>query len=120
MIYLISCLFTIFFVFYSKYQFKDLKQVRNIQWKVWGVAMRVLLFLGCYAMQFFPSHWKDYLLAGSLNIALFEWGINVIALNAPSILWAGYSSKIDNALGKWKWYIMGIFILITILIKIYA
>lgn len=118
MIYISSILFTLFFVYYSKYQFKDLRNERNIKWKSFGVGMRVLFFVACFLSQFFNSSWQDYLLAGSINIFLFEWLINVIALNAPSIFWKGYSSKIDNEIGQAKWIIMVALILASITIKI--
>jgi len=119
MIYVLSILFTILFVYYSKYQFKDLKTIRNIQWKIYGVGMRVLFFVGCFLSQFINSHWQDYLLAGCINIFLFEIGINVIALNA-NMFWKGRSSVIDNEIGQYKWLIMSLLILFSLLIKIYT
>jgi hypothetical protein len=93
--------------------------VRNIQWKIYGVGMRVLFFIGCFLSQFITSDWQDYLLAGCLNIFLFEIGINVIALNSY-IFWKGASGVIDNKIGQWKWLIMGLLIVFSSLIKIYT
>lgn len=117
MIYLISCLFTLFFVYYSRYQFRDLKTVRNTNWKAWGVLMRVTIFAGGFLLQLFPSPWQDYLLAGGINILLFEIGINTIALGGP-VFWRGYSSKIDNIFGQYKWYIYGLFLAVTLFIRL--
>lgn len=117
MIYLLSILFTLCFVFYSKYQFQDLKNTRNTKWKTWGVLMRTLFFISTFLLQLFPNSWQDYLLAGSINILLFEIGINVIALNAP-VFWKGYSGKLDIYLGNKKWFLIFALILTSLIIKI--
>lgn len=119
MIYIISCLFTILFVYYSKYQFKDIKPLRNTTWKSYGVSMRILFFIGCFLCQLFNSTWQDYLLAGSINILLFEIGINLIALNTK-IFHIGTTSEFDKTLGKYKWYVMFTLLLITLNLKLWT
>ena len=118
MIYIVSILFTLAFIMYSKYQFADFKTNPYRKWKPYGMAMRALFFIGCFSCFHFGNSWQDYLLAGSINILLWEWGINVIALNAPSILYVGTTGKIDKAVGKYKWWAMAGLIIISIIIKI--
>lgn len=118
MILITSSLLTIFFVFYSKYQFLDLRNQRNLIWKRWGVAIRILFLVACFIEALKPSVWQDYLLAGSINILLFELLINKIALKA-NWFYKGNSSVIDNNIGNTKWYIMFGLLILSILVKIF-
>ena len=118
MIYAVGIIYTILFVYYSKFQFADLRQEKKKKWKVFGFGMRALQFLGCYLMQKYPSSWQDYLLCGSFCILLWEWGINVIALNAPSILYVGTTGKLDIFFGKYKWMTMVILLIASIILKV--
>jgi hypothetical protein len=117
MIYLTSILFTLLFVYYSKYQFQDQRK-RNFEWKKFGASMRVLFFVSCFLVQFFQSDWKDYLLAGSINILLFEIGINVIALQMP-IFYNGTTGVLDKKLKSTKWYLMFVLLILSIILKIF-
>ena len=114
MIYL-TILLTIFMVLSQKYQIKDLKGKRNTTWKTWNNFVRIGIFVICYLMQLFPSHWQDYFLAGTINILLFEMLINVVALQMP-LLYVGKSSEFDK-LGMKKWYLMLGLLLISIGVK---
>ena len=114
--YALSILFTLAFVLYQKHQFSDSFRLRNIKWKYYGNAMKVLFFAAPFLMQRYPAGWQDYLLAGVISILLFEMLINVIALK-KNLLFIGSSSATDK-LGKWKWIIMFALLLVTIFIKI--
>lgn len=117
MIYITSILFTLAFVFYSKYQFADDKVAINSgKWHPFGMFMRGLFFVAIYINTLLPVVWEDFLLASSINILLFEMGINLIALN-QKLFYRGYTSKLDQKLGQTKWILMFAFLLITIIIK---
>lgn len=118
MIYIVSCLFTLLFVLYSKYQFKHALDRKTYEWKKFGASMRAVFFISCYLIQLFPASWKDYLLAGSINILLFEIGINVIALDMP-IFYNGTTGMLDKKLKSTKWYLMFGLLLLSIIIKLY-
>ena len=117
MIYIISILFTISFVFYQKHQFIDLKWKRDTGWKFWANVMKVTLLAGCYVSQFMPSAWQDYILSLAICSLVFELGYNKIAIN-KEWLYVGASSHFDK-LGKWKWIILLVFLIISITIKIF-
>ena len=117
MIYITSILFTFAFIFYSKFQFEDFKHNTNRKWKVYGMAMRALFFAACYICSQFGNTWQDYLLAGSINILIWEMGINVIALN-EGLFHVGTTGKIDKKLDGYKWLAMLIFLIISIILKI--
>ncbi len=117
-IYITSIIFTLLFIFYSKYQFKHAVDRKTYEWKKYGASMRVLFFVSCFLVQFFQSDWKDYLLAGSINILLFEIGINVIALQMP-VFYNGTTGMIDKKLGSTKWYLMFGLLILSIILKIF-
>ena len=118
MIYITSIIFTLLFIFYSKYQFKHAIDRNTYDWKKYGASMRAFIFISCYLMQLFPASWRDYLLAGSINILLFEIGINVIALDMP-IFYNGTTGMLDKKLKSTKWYLMFGLLLLSIIIKLY-
>ena len=66
--------------------------------------MRVIFFAALFTTQYYPSRIDDYILAGTINILLFEIGINIIALKSK---WKhiGTTSDTDKKLGKVKWWI---------------
>jgi len=103
------------FVMYQKYQLKDLATVRNTTWKTWANVMKVILFVGLYLEKSYPSSLKDYLLAGCICALVFEFGINLIALKMP-LFYIGKSSKFDK-LGKYKWAVLFVALIISLLIK---
>ena len=114
MIYL-TILLTVFMVISQKYQILDLKGKRNTKWKGWNNCTRIGIFVICYLCQLFPSGIKDYILAGAINIFLFEVLINVIALQMP-LFYVGKSSGFDK-LGNKKWYIMLAVLAVAIFVK---
>lgn len=116
MIYLISLsvLFTLSFVFYSKWQFIDGRRGR---WHFWGAIMRALPLIIAFLVQYLNVTWKDFLLAGSINIILWELLINKIALKT-NWLHIGTTSYLDLKLGKWKWLIYSIPLITSIIIKL--
>jgi len=111
-----TIILTVFMVLSQKFQIKDLKGKRNTTWKTWNNFLRVGIFATCFLLQLFPSHWQDYLLAGAINILLFELLINKIALEMDWF-YVGKSSNFDK-LGKKKWFIMAGILAVTIFIKI--
>lgn len=120
MIYLITILFTLAFVFYSKYQFEDEKAgwaAAKSKWHPFGMAMRTLLFAALICNWFFPFDWWDLILCGIINIILFDIGINIIALK---VKWnyCGKTSAIDKNLGELKWYIYAVLLVTSILLKL--
>lgn len=117
MIYLLSIPFIVFYVLYQKFQLKDLASKRNLIWKHYGVIIRIWFFISAYIFEYPKGQWQDYLIAGVLNEIIFELLINKIALK-QSFWFVGSSSAWDNILGKRKWLLMGLALIITIFIKI--
>lgn len=117
MIYLFTILFTALFIYYQKFQFQDLKYIRNTRWKLYGWLMKAELIAACYVMQFFSCAWQDCLLSGVLNWIIFELAYNKIVLKT-GWFYVGFSSIQDNKLGKWKWAAMGVCLIISITLKI--
>ena len=112
MIYIITCLFTMAFVYYSKYQFIN---GRAGKWHMYGATMRMLMFLPFLLPK---SSIPDIVLAGVINCILFDVGINLIALNKPWY-YTGSTNDIDNIVGKGKWYIYGILLILAITLKFF-
>lgn len=114
MIYLLSILFTIAFVYYSKWQFVN---GRSGKWHTYGFLMRALAIVTPFVIQHFPSSWQDYLFAGTINILLWELLINKIALGVD---WfhVGTTSTLDKTFGKSKWIIYTIPAIVALVIKI--
>lgn len=113
MIYIVSILFTLCFVMYSKYQFEDRKPIAKNKWHVWGLIMRGLVFLPFIG----NISWPDLLLAISLCALLFELLINKIALNV-GWFYVGGTAKFDIVFKKYKWLLMFIFLSLAIILKI--
>lgn len=129
MIYLLSILFTLAFVYYSKFQLMDLRgysktKTRNTKWKPFGAALRILFFVSCYVVQqYFPASWQDYLLAGTINMFLFPLLLNWLAYNLDKGLWYTGSEIsgggwIDKTFGKLQWFIFGGLIISSLIIKL--
>jgi hypothetical protein len=116
MIYLLSILFTIAFVYYTKWQFKS---SRTGKWHNYGLIMRLLAITSPFIGQFFKISWQDLLLASSINIILWDVLINRIALK---VKWSyvGFTSKLDVYLGKRKWVLYLILLITTLIIKAYS
>jgi hypothetical protein len=122
MIYLISILFTLAFIIYSKYQFDDEKAGWNNskgKWHPYGFIMRVLFFVGLLVYKYFPFDYWDLLIAGAINIILWDIGINVFALK---VKWnyEGETSSTDKKLGKSKWYVYACMLIGSITGKIFS
>ena len=117
MIYLLSILFTLTFVFYSKWQFSDDRGLSSGKWHSYGMIMRILSVVSPFLCQLYPEYWADYLLSGALNIVLWEVGINVIALNKA---WyhIGTTSDFDIKLGYKKWLFYFGFLVAAIIVRI--
>ena len=117
MIYILSIVFTLSFVMYSKYQFEELQQLSKGKWHTWGITARILAFVIPFVMQYFNSSWSDYVLAGVINILLFEFLINKVALK-KDWFYTGTTSAIDVKYGNKKWQIYFSLLILAILIKI--
>lgn len=107
LIYLTSILFTIAFVFYTKYQFEDMHTTwasAQRKWHPFGGFMRVLFFVGLAVEHFYPSTIWDLILAGVINIILWDILVNVIDLHMK---WnyEGSTAATDKKLGRIKWYV---------------
>lgn len=116
MIYIFAILFAISQCYYQKYQFNDLKFQRDIRWKYWRIITSALVFLMVFISQFVTYLLVDLLLASSIYWIVFEIGTNVISLGADW-LYVGRSSFTDNKIGKHKWSLMVLFLLISLLLK---
>lgn len=112
-VYPLSFLFTTLFVLYQKWQFSDDRGLTQGKWHLYGALMRLVTFCGFFIN---PSL-EDILLAGTINILLFELLINKVALN-KNWLFVGSTAVFDLKLGKYKWLIMLSFLLISLYIKI--
>ena len=118
MIYILSILFTLTFVLYSKWQFSDDWGLSSGKWHPYGMIMRILAIVSPFICQIYPGTWPDYLLSGALNILLWEIGINIISLKKP---WnyVGSTSKLDIELGYKKWFVYFGFLVIGIIARIF-
>ena len=119
MIYVVTILFTLAFVFYSKYQFDDEKagwEKSKGLWHKFGFSMRALLFLGLLVYKFFPFSWWDFAICIGLNV-IFDIGINI----ALGVKWfyTGQTSKLDKMFGKSKWFMYAIVIIGSLIGKIF-
>lgn len=116
MIYILSILFTLTFVLYTRWQFSDDRGLSSGKWHPYGMMMRALAILTPFLCTLYTNEWKDYLVAGALNIVLWEIAINKIALGMG---WfhVGTTSSLDIKLGKAKWFIYFGFLLLTLLIR---
>jgi hypothetical protein len=96
---------------YSKYQFKG-----TSEWHPYGMLMRIFAIVAPFIMQYKSSSWKDYFLAGAINIILWEVLINKIALK-KEWLYVGTTSKLDIHLKKYKWLLYFGLLILAIIIK---
>lgn len=116
MIYALTALFVLAFVFYQKYQKADLilfaqKGQRNTKWKLWANVLK-----GCFlGLLFLLIPWQNVLIVTATIALVFELLTNKIGLQ-QSWFFVGSSSQFDK-LGKRKWWLMFSFLLVTIFIK---
>ncbi len=129
MVYIFYTIFTLLLVYYQKYQLKETRAAltgnipelakANKMWHRYGLALRLTVIV-IFTLHFIPilgSNLFDIALAGGINILVFEFGINKIALNRDWF-YVGNTAEIDKKFGKTKWLIMfGIFFL-TLIAKI--
>ena len=119
MIYVVTILFTLSFVLYSKYQFADEKagwSNAKGEWHPYGLGMRALLFAALLVYKFFPFDIWDLLVCVALNV-LFDIGINIV-LDAK-LFYTGKTSKLDKMFGSSKWYLYAVLFITSILGKIF-
>jgi hypothetical protein len=117
MIYILSILFTVFFVLYSEWQFSDDREVTSNKWYPYGMVMRDLAIMSPFLCQLFPGSWQDYLLSGAINILVWEILIYIIALD-DKLWYVGIASKIDLELQKTKWKVYFAFLIVSLIIKL--
>jgi hypothetical protein len=117
--YLYNFLFTAIFAFYTKYQFEDEKAGfahSKSEWHKYGLAMRLMLAGAFVASQFVAFTWKDMLLAGAIDMPLWDILINVVALN---VAWnyRGSTSTTDKLITGVKWLAYAGFLIGAIVLK---
>lgn len=120
--YILSIAFTWCFVMYSRYQFKDERKIdgkEHDQWHPWGAWMRGLFFMQMIAMHYVDMMLVDTNLALAISMPLFDVGVNLIALN-QSAFYVGKSANSDRKLGMWKWPAYLIYLIGSIILKIYV
>lgn len=117
MIYITSFIFTLCFVIYTKWQFSDDRGETQGKWHLSGALMRAGAIIGPYLSMIRPDDWQDFVLAGVLNIILWEILVNIIALKQP---WnyQGKTAKWDIFLAKWEWALYTFLLTVAIMIKI--
>lgn len=118
-------LFTITFVYYQKYQFMEVRgqnpQEASRMWHRLGMFMRFIV-LAAFLIPLWPAlapTIQDIILAGAINIFVWDMGINKIALNV-SIWHLGTTAVKDKLIGKHQWKIYTVILAIAILIKIFT
>jgi hypothetical protein len=129
MTYILYTLFTILFVYYQKYQFLERNAAlegrvpkmaeASKKWHTYGMILRVLVLviLATHLIpQITPSIY-DIVLAGAINVLVFEFGINKIALG-KDWFYVGTTAETDKKLGKKKWIIMFGILFLTLIAKI--
>lgn len=99
---------------YSRFQFEDDRGKSVGKWHPFGFLMRGTFFAALFT---YPSY-QDIILSGTINIIVFEIGINIIALH-KNIFYAGQTSQMDKVLGNWKWLICAVFLAGGIITKIW-
>ncbi len=117
MIYILSIIFTLSFVYYTKWQFVDERGGEAGKWHPLGMVMRLLMFVTPFAMQYFPASWQDYLLSGAINVFLWDILINKIALGVDWF-YIGATSELDKKQGSRKWFIYFMLIAVSLLLKL--
>lgn len=116
MIYL-TTIFTLIFIFYTKWQFSDDRGETQGKWHPYGLLMRLSVFIIAYLCQLYPSDWQDYILAGVINMIGWDVELNIIALK-KEWNYEGSTSIIDLKLKKTKWIIYAVLLIAAITIKI--
>ena len=95
---------------YQRYQFRDLMYKRNLLWKRWRIAECVVICCGL----FLQPELKAIALGANVYWLAFEIGTNLISLNKP-VFFVGGSGGVDS-LGKWKWAVIALSLITSILI----
>lgn len=113
MMYLLTILFTIAFIFYSKYQFQDKKVDAKNKWHPFGLIMRTIVLI-----TFYTWPWPDILLSAIICEWIWELGINKIALK-ETWFYAGSTSATDVDLKRKKWGLMLLVLITAIYLKIH-
>jgi len=113
MVYILSILFTGAFVFYQKYQFKDLRNQRNTKWKTWANVMKGLFFLSFLVPH--KTTWQDVNLAISISALQFEFMYNKVVLKVDWFFY-GNSSLFDK-LKNWKWVVLFLSLILSLITK---
>jgi hypothetical protein len=119
MVYLITILFTVCSVFYTKFQFEDEKagfENSKGKWHPFRLAMAVLLFAALLVDRYFPFDYWDLAICAGLNV-LFDLGVNKFALHVKWF-YNGETAKTDKIFGKFKWYGYAVVIVASIIGKI--
>lgn len=121
LIYLLTITSTVLFVFYSKYQFLDFRRIGKLgRWHTYGALMRMMVILTPYILLQITDlkhAWKDFLLAGVINLIIWDILLNLIAIKT-SAFYNGEYSEIDIKLGNIKWIILFVLLITAILIRV--
>ncbi len=117
MIYFLSISFTVWFALYTKYQISDDRGYTQGKWHPYGLLIRWTFFAALYLIGRYPSPLEDYILAGTINILLWEISVNILALQQK---WhhVGTTSNLDKWLGKKKWLVYFVLLAGAITFKI--
>ena len=116
--YIITFIYTLLFSYYNALRWideldgvYDIKQVKK-KWKFIGIFLRILPFSLIYIN---PPNWKVIFNIITLAMPLFDIGINIFA--KKSLFYLG-TTNITDKLGKIKWIIYLILIIISFIIII--
>lgn len=106
------------FVFYQKYQKNDLilfhgKGVRDTRWKPWANAMKITIIIPLFLIWF----WTRVLLLVIVWAIAFEFLTNLLGLTRDWF-YVGKSSDFDKK-GNAKWYVLGGFLIVIIILNIF-
>jgi hypothetical protein len=122
-IYLLTILFNLCFILYSKFQFEERVGKSHGKWHPWGWMMRALIFIPFIILSFFPginitAHKSDVILSIAISTVDWEVLINLIALKV-NFFHVGTEAKTDIRLGKIKWLLCFLFLILAIIYKIW-
>lgn len=121
MIYLVTILYTVCSVFYTKFQFEDEKvgfEKAKGKWHPFRLAMAVLLYGGLLVGKYFSFDLWDFALCAGLNV-IFDLGVNKFALHVKWF-YNGETAKTDKIFGKYKWYGYAVVLAASIIGKIFS
>lgn len=111
-------------MFYFKWQHRDKQYGASFfpeaskKWHFFGLLMRVVVVLTPIGLKFYPSTYSDAILALAICAPLYDIGINVFALKQP-IFYPGSTSDFDKKFGKIKWVSYFVFLVCSILLKVF-